>query len=218
MKPIRILIADDHELIREGLKTRLEKQENWKVCGEAVNGRQAVEMARELKPDVIVLDVSMPELNGIEAARQICKACPKAEVLILTMSESEGLVRDVLAAGARGFIVKTDTARLLIPAVESLAKHEPFFTGKVAEMVLGAMLDPARIGRAGKEEGSRLSPREREITQLLAESRTNKEIAAKLGVSVKTIDAHRANIMRKLHLHSVTELVRYAIREKLIEP
>lgn len=218
MKPLKILIADDHELIRVGLRAKLETQENWKVCGEALNGRQAVEMARTLKPDVIVMDVSMPELNGIEATRQICKAWPKAEVLILTMLESEGLVRDVLAAGARGFILKTDTGRLLIAAVASLAKHEPFFTGKVSELVLGAFLDPARGTRAGEEEGSRLSPREREITQLLAESRTNKEIAARLGVSVKTIDAHRANIMRKLNLHSVTELVRYAIREKLIEP
>ena len=218
MKPLRILIADDHELIRVGLRTNLEKQANWKVCGEAVNGRQAVEMARELKPDVIILDVSMPELNGVEVTRQICKACPRAEVLILTMWESEGLVRDVLEAGARGFIVKTDTARLLIPAVESLARHEPFFTGKVSELVLGAGLDPARLGRAGKEEGSRLSPREREITQMLAESRTSKEIATKLGVSAKTIEAHRANIMRKLHLHSMTELVRYAIVEKLIKP
>ncbi len=218
MKPLKILIADDHELIRVGLRARLEKQENWKVCGEAVNGRQAVEMALAMKPDVIVLDVSMPDLNGVEAARQICKAWPKAEVLILTMLESEGLVRDVLAAGARGFILKTDTARLLIPAVESLAKHEPFFTGKVSELVLGAFLDPTRGARAGTAEGGRLSAREREITQLLAEARTNKEIAAKLGVSVKTVDAHRANIMRKLNLRSVTELVRYAIREKLIEP
>ena len=218
MNTLKILIADDHELIREGLKARLEKQENWKVCGEAVNGRQAVEMAQALKPDVIVLDVSMPELNGIEATRQICKDSPKAEVLILTMLESEGLVRDVLAAGARGYILKTDTARLLVTAVESLAKHEPFFTGKVSELVLGAFLGSRRGAVAGETEGNRLSPREREITQLLAESRTNKEIAAKLGVSVKTIDAHRANLMRKLNLHSVAELVRYAIREKLVEP
>ena len=218
MKPLKILIADDHELIRDGLKARLEKHEGWKVCGEAVNGRQAVEMARALKPDVAVLDISMPELNGIEATRQIRKACPKTEVLILTMQESEGVVRDVLAAGARGFVLKTDTSRLLIAAVEALAQRKPFFTGKVSEMVLGGFLDPDRAARGNGDEASRLSPREREIAQILAEAKTNKEVAVKLGVSVKTIDAHRANIMRKLNLHSVAELVRYAIREKLIEP
>ncbi len=217
MKRLKILIADDHELIREGLKARLEKQEGWQVCGEAVNGRQAVELARTHMPDVAVLDISMPELNGIEATRQIRRECPKTEVLILTMQESEGLVRDVLAAGARGFVLKTDTSRLLVSAVEALAEGKPFFTGKVSELVLGAFLDPGHATRAAADSG-RLSPREREIAQLLAEGKTNKEIAAKLGVSVKTIDAHRANIMRKLNLHSVAELVRYAIRERLIEP
>ena len=216
MKNLKILIADDHELIREGLKTRLEKQDGWHVCGEAVNGRHAVELARALMPDVAVLDISMPELNGIEAARQIRKECPKTAVLILTMQESEGLVRDVLAAGARGFVLKTDTTRLLVSAVEALAQGEPFFTGKVSKLVLGGFLDPDRATRA--DEARCLSPREREIAQLLAEAKTNKEVAATLGVSVKTIDAHRANIMRKLNLHSVAELVRYAIREKLIEP
>jgi len=218
MKTLKILIADDHELIREGLKARLEKQEGWQICGEAVNGRQAVELARTLMPDVAVLDISMPELNGIEATRQIRRECPKTGVLILTMQESEGLVRDVLAAGARGFVLKTDTTRLLVSAVEALAEGKPFFTGKVSELVLGGFLDPGRATRADADEAGRLSPREREIAQLLAEGKTNKEIAAKLGVSVKTIDAHRANIMRKLNLHSVAELVRYAIREKLIEP
>lgn len=214
MDALRIIIADDHELIREGLKARLEKHGNWKVCGEAANGRTVVEMARALQPDVAVIDISMPELGGVEATRQIRKACPKTEVLILTMQESEALVRDVLAAGARGFILKTDTARLLVSAVEALAQHKPFFTGKVSELVLGGFLDP---DRAARDEASRLSPREREIAQLLAEAKTNKEVAARLGVSVKTIDAHRANIMRKLNLHSVAELVRYAIREKIIE-
>ncbi len=218
MKPLKILIADDHELIREGLRARIEKHPGWEVCAEAVNGREAVEKARALRPDVAVLDISMPGLNGIEATRQIRKACPGTAVLILTMQESEGLMRDVLTAGARGFVLKTDTARLLVSALEALAEGRPFFTGKVGEMVLASFLDPSRAARGGTEEPGRLSPREREIAQLLAEGRTNKEIATTLGVSVKTIDAHRANIMRKLSLHSVTELVRYAIREKLIEP
>jgi len=218
MKPLKILIADDHELIREGLRARIEKHPGWEVCAEAVNGREAVEKARALRPDVAVLDISMPVLNGIEATRQIRKECPGTAVLILTMQESEGLIRDVLTAGARGFVLKTDTARLLVSALEALAEGRPFFTGKVGEMVLGGFLDPGRAARGGAEETGRLSPREREIAQLLAEGRTNKEIATTLGVSVKTIDAHRANIMRKLSLRSVAELVRYAIREKLIEP
>jgi DNA-binding NarL/FixJ family response regulator len=215
---LKILVADDHEIFRDGLRNRLEQHDDWQVCGEAENGRQAVELARTLQPDVAVLDISMPELNGVEATRQIRNACPQTEVLILTMQESEGLVRDVLAAGARGFMLKTDTGRLLVAAVEALAQRKPFFTGKVSELVLGGFLDPDRAARATSGEAGRLSPREREIAQLLAEARTNKDIAATLGVSVKTIDAHRANIMRKLNLHSVTELVRYAIREKLIEP
>jgi DNA-binding NarL/FixJ family response regulator len=215
---LKILVADDHELFRDGLRNRLEQHDGWQVCGEAENGRQAVELARTLQPDVAVLDISMPELNGIEATRQIRNACPKTEVLILTMQESDGLVRDVLAAGARGFMLKTDTGRLLVAAVEALAGHKPFFTGKVSELVLGGFLDPDSAAHATSGKARRLSPREREIAQLLAEAQSNKDIAATLGVSVKTIDAHRANIMRKLNLHSVTELVRYAIREKLIEP
>ncbi len=218
MKNLRILIADDHELVREGMKTRIDAHPGWEVCGEAVNGRQAVEMACALKPDVAVLDISMPELNGIEATRQIRRNCPKTEVLILTMHESEGLVRDVLAAGARGFVLKTDAARLLVLAVENLADGKPFFTGKVSELVLGDFLDPDRVVRAGADEAARLTPREREITQLVAEGKSSKEAAAQLGVSAKTIEAHRANIMRKLNLHSIADLVRYAIREKLVEP
>jgi DNA-binding NarL/FixJ family response regulator len=218
MNTLKILIADDHELIRDGLRTRLETQPGWIICGEAVNGREAVELARRHRPHVAVLDISMPELNGIDATRQIRKECPETEVLVLTMQESDGLAHDVLAAGARGFILKTDTAHLLITAVETLSRHQPYFTGKIAELVLDGFLDPDGTAIEDRASRGRLSPREREIAQMLAEGKSNKEIAVKLGVSVKTIDAHRANIMRKLNLHSVTELVRYAIREKLIEP
>lgn len=215
---LKILIADDHELIREGLKLRLEKQPGWSVCGEAANGREAVELALALKPDVAVLDISMPDLNGIEATRQIRKACPLTEVIILTMQESESLTREVLAAGARGFVLKTDTSRLIVAAVESLARGQPFFTGKVSAVLLGGFLAPQHAARCADNELNRLSPREREIAQLLAEANSNKEIAEKLFVSVKTVDAHRANIMRKLNFHSVAELVRYAIRENIISP
>ena len=193
-KTLKLLIADDHELIRDGLRARLESVPGWTVCGEAGDGATAVELARQIR-----------------------KASPTTEVLILTMADSASLVREVLEAGARGFILKTDAARLLLAAVESLAAHQPFFTGRFADLVLGGFLDPAQAGTHPGGAGGRLSPREREIAQLLAAAKTNKEVAQRLGVSVKTIDAHRANIMRKLNLHSVAELVRYAIREKLIE-
>ena len=216
MKTLQILIADDHELVRQGLRTVLENQPGWKVCGEAINGRQALELTRQLGPDVIVLDVTMPELNGLEATRQILKMFPKAEVLILTMHESEKLVGDVLAAGARGYILKSDTPRLLVAAVTSLAQHQPFFTGKVAEVVLSGYLNPGKIRHSPAGPGPHLTSRECEIVQLLAEGKTNKEIAVALGVSIKTVDAHRANIMHKLGLHSVADLVRYAIRNQII--
>ena len=217
MKTLQILIADDHELVRKGLRTVLESQPGWKVCGEAINGRQAVELARQLGPDVIVLDVTMPELNGLEATRQILKAIPNAEVLILTMHESEKLVSELLAAGAHGYILKADTSRLLVSAVELLAQHQPFFTGKISEVVLSGYLNPGRTKKDAAGPVQRLTAREREIVQLLAEGKTNKEVAVALGVNVKTVDAHRANVMHKLDLHSVTDLVRYAIRNQIIE-
>lgn len=217
MKTLQILIADDHELVRKGLRTVLENQPGWKVCGEATNGRQAVELTKQLGPDVIVLDVTMPELNGLEATRQILKTVPKAEVLILTMHESDKLVSEMLAAGAHGYILKADTSRLLISAVESLAQHQPFFTGKVSELLLNGYLDPGKNGKSAIGPVAHLTAREREIVQLLTEGKTNKEVAVALGVSVKTVDAHRANVMHKLDLHSVTDLVRYAIRNQLIE-
>jgi len=216
MKTTQILIADDHELVRKGLRMVLENQPGWKVCGEASDGRQAVELAKQLGPDVIVMDIAMPVLNGLEATRQIRKAIPQAEVLILTMDESERLVSQALAAGARGYILKADTTRLLVSAVESLAQHKPFFTGKVSAVVLDGYLNPGETIKVATGSFQRLTPREREIMQLLAEGKTNKEVAVSLGVSIKTVDAHRANIMHKLDLHSVTDLVRYAIRNQII--
>lgn len=210
MKTLQILIADDHELIRKGLRAVIENEIGWKICGEACNGRQAVALAKQLQPDVVILDITMPELNGLEATRQIHQALPKTEVLILTMHDSEQLVGEVLAAGARGYIVKTDTSRLLVSALEALEQHKPFFSGTASEVVLGAYLG------AGPRPLARLTAREREIVQLLAEGKTNKVAAVALGVSVKTVDAHRANLMQKLGLHSVTDLVRYAIRNQII--
>lgn len=217
MTTVTILIADDHELVRDGVKTRIEQQAGWRVCAEAADGRRAVELAAQHRPDVAILDIGMKELNGLEATRQIRKACPQTEVLILTMLESEDLVRDVLAAGALGFLLKTDASRHLVAAVEALAKHKPYFTNAASEVVLAGFLDPGKA--AGANLGRvRLTPREIEVLQLLAEGSSSKDTASRLGVSLSTVEAHRANIMRKLNLHSVADLVRYAIRNKIIQP
>ncbi len=217
MSPVRILVADDHEVVRRGLRTLLEAQPDLQVCAEAATGREAVEKAKECKPDLVVMDIGMPELNGLEATRKVLRVLPQTEVLILTMHESEQVVREVLAAGARGYVLKSDAARDLVTAVKALRQHKPFFTSRVAELVLKGYLSGVQ---AGDEEPSlpSLTPREREIVQLLAEGKSNKEVAVALAISVKTVEAHRANIMRKLNLHSISELVHYAIRNKIVEP
>lgn len=217
---VKILIADDHEIVRRGLRALIESQSNWKVIGEAVTGREAVDLAKAHSPHVAVLDVSMPELNGLEATRQILKVAPQTEVLILTMHESEQVVREVLDSGARGYVLKSDAGRDLISAVDALYHRRPFFSSRVSEMLLQNYLGkqdhpPAA---AGSSLRSRLTAREREIVQLLAEGKTNKEVAASLNISIKTAETHRTNIMNKLDLHSVTELVRYAVRNNIVAP
>lgn len=214
VKPATILIADDHELLRRGLVATLAEHGDWEVVGEAGTGRAAVEMAMKLNPSVVILDVSMPELNGLEATRQILANLPSTRVLILTMHESEYLVRDVLDAGAQGYLLKSDAWRDLIAAVEALLQDRPFFTSKVARMVLEGYLRPSEK----EAEPSPLSAREREIIQLLAEGYSNKEVADRLGISAKTAETHRTNIMRKMGFRSITDLVRYAIRNNIIEP
>ena len=212
MKSLRILLADDHELLRQGLRTLIEDQSGWQVCGEATTGREAVAKARELKPDIVVMDFTMPELNGMEATRQIRAALPRTQVLLLTMHESEELVREVLAAGARGYVLKSDAGRVLVDALKALADQKPYFTSRISALVLEGYLNPIT------REKATLTPREREIVQLVAEGRSTKELADRLGISPKTAETHRTNIMRKLNLHSVSEVVRYAIRNKLVEP
>ena len=217
MESLRILIADDHEVVRRGLHSLLEGQAGWQVVGEAITGREAVDRVAQLKPDVVVMDISMPEMNGLEATRQILKSLPKTEILILTMHESEQVVREVLEAGARGYVLKSDAGRSLVAAVDSLRQHRPFFTSRVSEMVLDGYLR-GRGEALHESPRSRLTPRERQIVQLLAEGKSNKEISGALGISVKTAEAHRSNIMRKLDLHSISDLVRYAIRNKIVNP
>ena len=217
MAALKLLLADDHEIVRKGLRSVLEAQRDCEVVGEAADGRQAVALAKELGPDIVILDISMPLLNGLEATRQILKIRPQTKVLILTMHESDPLIRDVLDAGARGYILKTDAGRDLVTAVESLRRNKTFFTSRVSQMILDGFLKGEPRPSDTDNGGIRLTPRQREIVQLLAEGKSSKEVAVALDLSVKTAETHRANIMRKLDCHSVSEVVRYAIRNKIIE-
>jgi DNA-binding NarL/FixJ family response regulator len=210
-----ILLADDHEIFRHGLRALLEVQREWTVAGEAATGRQAVEMARELSPDVVVLDVSMPELNGIEAARQILSANPQMRILIMTMHDSERLVHELLELGVRGYVLKSDAKRDIVAAISTLLKNRPFFTSSVSQMLVQSVIE--RKERPNDEGLRRLTPREREILQLIAEGQTTKEVAIALSISAKTAETHRTHIMSKLNLSSVSDLVRYAVRNKIIE-
>jgi DNA-binding NarL/FixJ family response regulator len=215
LKSVRILIADDHELIRKGLAATLNEVAGWNVVAEAENGRRAVELAQSLQPDVVVLDMTMPELNGLEATRQILAARASTHVLILTAHESEQLVREVLNAGAQGYVLKSDAGRALVSGIEALMDGRPFFTSKVARIVLEGFLR-SHEGTASTDPMQTLSPREREIVQLLAEGKSNKEVARALGITVKTAETHRGNIMRKMQFASLADLIRYAIRNNIV--
>lgn len=215
---LKVLVADDHEVVRKGLRTILEEQPGWEVSGEASDGREAVDKARSLKPDVTVVDVGMPGLNGLEATRQMLRNDPETKVLILTMHESDPLIREVLDAGARGYLLKSDAGKDLVSAVEAIRRNKTYFTARVAQMVLDGYLDKkTRPQTEADVPASRLTPRQREIVQLLAEGKSSKEVAVALNLSVKTAETHRANIMRRLNCHSVSELVRYAIRNNIID-
>lgn len=217
MKPLRILVAADHEIVRRGLVELLKSHAGWEVCGEAHDGREAVDMANKLKPDIVIMDIHMPNLNGLEAARQMLPGNSLPKVLVLTMEDSDEVVRAVLNAGARGFVLKSDATRDLVAAVEALQSNKTFFTSRVAEMVLGGYL--GRSGPAVDEKVTlpSLTPREREIVQLVAEGKSAKEVASHLEISVKTAETHRSNIMRKLNLHSVAEVVLYAVKNHMVQ-
>jgi DNA-binding NarL/FixJ family response regulator len=216
-KRTRILLADDHELVRRGLRTLLESQPGWEVCGEASDGRAAVEMTRRLQPDIVVMDVSMPELNGFEATRQILAKQPGVEVLALSMHESQQMVNELLEAGARGYVLKSDAGSDLVAAVEALRNHGCFFSARLGASVKNLEKVVSGRNRRRMKVPGALTTREREILQLLAEGCTNKLVAARLGISVKTAETHRARIMRKLNVDSVADVVRYAIRNGLIQ-
>jgi len=214
-KKTKILIADDHEIVRGGVRNLIESRVDFTCCGQAASGREAVRMAGELKPDVAVLDVSMPELNGIEAARQILKLCPQTKVLVFTVHDAEQVVVEIFRSGAHGYVLKSDAGRQLLEAIDAVLAGRHYFSAKISEVIYDSMRGRSLPHAAAAEE--KPSTREREIIQLLAEGRSNKEVATKLGISVKTVETHRAAIMRKLGLHSIGELVRYAVRNKFIE-
>jgi|ERR1700722_11731602 len=214
----RILIADDHEVARRGVRALLESHPGWQVCGEAKDGRETVELAAQMNPDLVLLDIGMPNLNGLEASRQILAASPDTAILILTMLDSDQVVREVLRVGARGFLLKSDAGRDLVSAVEALQRQSTFFTTRVSQMVLDGFLR-CENGESAEEEieDSPLTTREREVIQLLAEGKTSKEVAAALNLSVKTAETHRTNLMRKLGLHCVADLTLYAVRNRIVQ-
>lgn len=216
MKKTRILIADDHEIIRRGIRPLVESEWGWEVCGEAAEGRQAVSMALALKPDIVIVDISMPELGGVEVTRQIKRDLPETEVLVFSGQDSEALVHQLFAAGARGFVMKSEAAQQLIPAIKALCNHQPFFGARATGIVFDQYLKAATQPNQAAPDG--LTPREREIVQLLAEGKSNKGVAAVLGISVKTAETHRAAIMHKLGFEAFSELVRYAVRNHFVQP
>ena len=215
MSVLRILIADDHEVARKGIRSLLENHPGWEICGEASDGREAVASVTKLKPDVLLLDIGMPNLNGLDATRQILAIMPEARILILTVHDSEQVVREVLAAGARGFLLKSDTGRDLVTAVEALQQGRTFLTSKVAQMMVDVYLRPH--SETDPSNPCVLTPREREVIQLVAEGKTTKEIATALNLSVKTAETHRTNLMRKLDLHSIADLTLYAVRNGIVQ-
>src|ERR1700691_6556511 len=215
---LRILIADDHEVVRRGLSALLQSHDGWEVCGDAKDGREAVEKAKELKPDVVILDVGMPNLNGLAATRQLLQQNPQQKVIVLTITDSDQVIREALDARARGFFLKSDAARDLVSAVEALQRNRMFFTPRVNDMVLAGFLDKGHNGSSSEPPRlPKLTSREREVIQLLAEGKSSKEVACLLNLSTKTAETHRSNIMRKLDFHSIRDLVVYAVKNDIIQ-
>jgi two-component system response regulator NreC len=217
MGPLRILIADDHEVMREGMRALIEHEPGWQVCGTARNGREAVDSAKKLKPEVVILDMTMPELDGLEALRQIKHALPKTEVMIFSAHHSEEVIEQLFDAGAKSYIQKSDAGRHLVTAIKSLAEHKPFFTPEISEILFAKCFSTSASKKQSGPEYS-LTTREREVVRLLAEGQSNKEIASSLGISIRTAETHRATLMHKLDIDSLAALVRYAIRNNIIEP
>jgi DNA-binding NarL/FixJ family response regulator len=208
MLKYRILIADDHEIVRHGLRAILEARQGWEVCGEATDGWQAVKLTAELKPDVVAMDIGMPNLNGLDAARQILRDNPRQKILFLTMYQSEQLARTIQQAGARGLLLKSEAGSELVNAIETVQRSGNFFSTRLSTELRGEQRNKSR---------ETLTPRERQVVQLLAEGKTTKEVACLLNLSVKTAETHRSNIMAKLGLHSISEVVLYAVRNNIVQ-
>lgn len=211
---LRILIADDRDIVRRGLKELLSSRRGCVICGEATTGREAVDMAAKQRPDIVIMDITMPDLNGLEATRQIRKLLPKTEVLVLSLHYSDQLVREIVEAGARAYVLKTDASAEVVTAIEALAVRRPFFTSTAGKVLIEGFCNPSAKTLPVHKS---LTAREREIVQLLAEGKSSKEVGVVLNLSVKTVETHRSNIMRKLEIHSISELVRYAVKNNMIE-
>jgi DNA-binding NarL/FixJ family response regulator len=214
MRALRILVADDHEVVRRGLCALLSGHSDWEVCGEAADGREAVEKSKQLRPDIVIMDLGMPNLNGLDAARQMLREEQSPRILFLTVTDCEEMVQEVLKVGAKGYLLKSDAAKDLVTAVEELRQNRSYFNSRVSSIVLDGFLNG---NTASNKKSQQLTPREREIVQLLAEGKSNKEVAVALNLSVKTAETHRSNLMRKLGLHSVSELVLYAVRHHIVQ-
>lgn len=215
MEKIQVLLADDHTILRDGIRALLEEEPDMEVIAEAEDGRTAVELARKYQPDVLLMDIAMPLLNGLEATRQIRRESPNTKVLVLTMYEDEEYIRQFLAAGALGYVLKYTAAGELLGAIRAVHSGEVVLSPAITRLVIEEYLRWADIQPEDTPNG--LTPREREVLQLIAEGYTNKQIAEILTISVKTVQAHRANLMQKLDLHDRAELIKYAIQKKIIE-
>jgi len=213
---VRVLVADDHEVVLEGVRALLAREPGFEVCSVASNGRDAIASAQRTKPDVVVLDMTMPDLDGLSVIRQIKRVLPDTEVVVYSAHSSEETIEEAFEAGAKSYIGKGDAGRDLIDAIRSVAKHKPFFTPEISQILFGRFLDGDGHKKAGPAE-QKLTPRERQVVRLLAQSSSNKEIAAALGISVRTAETHRATLMRKLGINSLAGIVRYAIRNNIIE-
>jgi DNA-binding NarL/FixJ family response regulator len=216
MYPLRILIADDHEVVRDGMRALIEHEPGWEVCGTAMTGQEAVDTAKKLKPEVVVLDMTMPELDGLDVLREIKRALPNTEVVIFSAHHSEEVIEQLFDAGAKSYIQKSDASRHLVAAIRSLAEHKPFFTPEISQVLFAKFLSVNPWKKRGAQKHT-LTDRERDVVRLLALGSSNKEVAKTLGVSVRTAETHRGVLMRKLGLDSLAALVRYAIRNNIID-
>ena len=215
MKPIRILIADDHGIVRKGLRLQLEQNNAFEVVGEATEGREAVRMAEELMPDIVIMDIAMPNLNGIQATTEVIKKNPQIGVIILSMYSDETYLTRTLAAGAKGYLLKENADKDLDVAVRAVAQGKPFFSPAIANTLLEDYM--RQLQQRGLQDSyDLLTDREKEILQLLAEGKSNKEIAGMLYLSINTVETHRTRLMQKLNLHNSAEIVLYAVRKRII--